>query len=91
MAIPAAMDLDPVASFWVWAVSAAAGAAAVSVEDAASAGTVRDSTTSRIRNSAGNFFLSSFILITSKMIRSVNDWDGHARPDVGSGRSDTSP
>ena len=89
--MPAAMDLDPVASLWVWAVSAAAGAAAVSVEEAASAGTVRDSTTSRIRNSAGTFFLSSFIVITSKMIRSVNDWDGHARPDAGSGRSDTSP
>ena len=40
--MPAAMDLDPVASLWVWAVSAVAGAAAVSVEDAASAGTVRD-------------------------------------------------
>ena len=31
------------------------------------------------------------LLITSKMIRSVNDWDGHDRPDAGSGRSDTSP
>ena len=41
-------------------------AGAASEEEAARAGTVRDSTTSRTRNNAGILFFSSFILITSR-------------------------
>ena len=57
--MPAAMDLDPVASLWVWAVSAAAGAAAVSVEEAAS-GDCQGQHHQQDQEQRGDLFLKQF-------------------------------